>query len=79
VGLPARTAAGLVYLDGSFYYHAWPEVYLGRWVAVDPTLGQVPADAAHVRFTVGGLARQIELIRLIGQLSIDVLRTDTLP
>lgn len=73
LGLPARTAAGLVHLDGRFYYHAWPEVWLGEWVAVDPTLGQFPADASHLRFVVGGLARQVELIRLIGQLRVEVL------
>ena len=33
---------GLVHIRGSFYYHAWPEVWLGEWVAVDPTLGQAP-------------------------------------
>jgi transglutaminase-like putative cysteine protease len=73
VGLPARTAAGLVYLRGHFYYHAWPEVWLGQWVAVDPTLGQYPADASHLRFTIGGLARQVELIRLIGRLKLEVI------
>ncbi|MEX0691054.1 MAG: transglutaminase-like domain-containing protein [Gemmatimonadales bacterium] len=74
VGLPARTAAGVVYLDGRFFYHAWPEVYLDdTWVAVDPTFGQFPADAAHLRFTIGGLARQMELIPLIGRLTLDVL------
>jgi transglutaminase-like putative cysteine protease len=78
VGLPARTAAGLVYLDGTFYYHAWAEVYLNGWVAVDPTFGQFPADAAHLRFTIGGLARQLELIRLIGRLTIHVMGTDSL-
>ena len=72
-GIPARAAAGLAYVDGKFYYHAWPEVYLGRWVAVDPTFGEFPADAAHLRFVVGGLARQAELIHLIGVLRIDVL------
>jgi transglutaminase-like putative cysteine protease len=76
-GLPARTAAGLVYMDGRFYYHAWPEVWLNdAWVAVDPTLNQFPADAAHLRFTIGGLARQVELIQLIGRLELDVLRTE---
>jgi transglutaminase-like putative cysteine protease len=74
-GLPARTAAGLVYADGSFYYHAWAEVYLDNWVAVDPTFGQFPADAAHLRFTIGGLARQVELVRLIGQLSLEIVQT----
>jgi len=74
LGLPARTAVGLVHVRGSFYYHAWPEVWLGNaWVAVDPTLGQYPADAAHLRFLVGGLARQVELIRLIGRLGLEVL------
>jgi len=77
IGLPARTAAGLVYVDGRFYYHAWPEVYLDGWVALDPTFGQFPADAAHLRFTIGGLARQVELIQLIGRLSLDVVGTKT--
>ena len=72
-GLPARAAAGLAYVNGKFYYHAWPEVYLGRWVAVDPTFGEFPADAAHLRFVVGGLARQTALMSLIGALQIDVV------
>lgn len=73
VGLPARIAAGLAFVDGKFYYHAWPEVLLNDWVAVDPTFGQFPADAAHLRFVVGGLGRQTELLRLMGNLKIDVL------
>ena len=72
-GIPARVAAGLAYVDGKFYYHAWPEVWLERWVAIDPTFGQFPADAAHLRLTVGGLGRQAELLRLMGPLKIDVL------
>ena len=75
LGLPARTAAGVVYLRGHFYYHAWPEVWLGEWVAVDPTFGQYPADASHLRFTVGGLARQVELLRVIGRLQLSVVGT----
>lgn len=75
LGLPARTAVGLVHLDGRFYYHAWPEVWLDGWVAVDPTLDQYPADATHLRFLVGGLARQIELIRLIGRLDLEIVST----
>jgi hypothetical protein len=72
-GVPARVASGLAYVNGKFYYHAWPEVLLRGWVAVDPTFGQFPADAAHLRFVHGGFARQAELIRLIGKLTIDVL------
>ena len=73
VGIPTRSAAGLAYVGGRFYYHAWPEVYLGDWVAVDPTFGQFPADAGHVRVAVGGLARQLELLRLVGSLRLEVL------
>jgi transglutaminase-like putative cysteine protease len=72
-GLPARTATGLAYVRGKFYYHAWPEVWLGEWVPVDPTFGQFPADAAHLRFVVGGLAQQAELLRLIGNLQIQTV------
>lgn len=73
LGLPARTASGLVYVRGRFYYHAWPEVWLGRWVAADPTLGQFPADAAHLRFVLGGLADQVALVRLIGRVNLEVV------
>lgn len=79
IGLPARIAAGLAYVDGKFYYHAWPEVYIGDWVPVDPTFGQFPADAAHLRFTIGGLGRQTELLRLMGNLKIDVLDVNGTP
>ncbi|MEM7417680.1 MAG: transglutaminase-like domain-containing protein [Gemmatimonadota bacterium] len=73
LGLPARTAVGLVYVNDAFFYHAWPEVWLGEWVAVDPTFGQYPADASHIRFVIGGLAQQVEIVRLIGNLDIEVL------
>jgi transglutaminase-like putative cysteine protease len=73
VGLPTKVAAGLVYVKGKFYYHAWPEVYLGQWVAIDPTLNQFPADATHIRLIEGGLERQAELIQLMGKVSLDIL------
>jgi hypothetical protein len=72
-GLPARTVAGLLYLDGRFYYHAWAEVYLANWIAVDPMFDQFPADAAHLPIATGGLARQIELVPLVGRLKPEVL------
>lgn len=72
-GIPARIAAGLAFVDGKFYYHAWPEILLRNWVPVDPTFGQFPADAAHLRFVIGGLSRQAELLQLMGNLKIDVL------
>jgi hypothetical protein len=73
VDIPARPVSGLVYVDGRFYYHAWAEVHMREWVPVDPTFGQWPADAARVRLLVGGLARQLELMRVVGNLSFNVL------
>jgi len=29
-GIPARIALGLTYKDGYFYYHAWPEIFIGQ-------------------------------------------------
>jgi len=53
-GIPAREASGLMWVAplGAFGGHAWAEVALdGRWVPVDPTWGQVPADATHIRLS----------------------------
>ena len=50
LGIPSRIATGLVYHKDAFYYHFWPEVYVGRWVAMEPTLGQIQADATHIKF-----------------------------
>jgi hypothetical protein len=73
LGIPARAATGLAYVNGRFYYHAWPEVYLRDWVAMDPTFGQFPADASHLRFMAGSLARQTDFLRLLGTLHITVV------
>jgi hypothetical protein len=72
-GIPTRMAAGIVYMENGFYYHAWPEVWIDRWIAVDPTLNQFPADATHIRFVTGNLDRQSEIMKLVGKLKVEVL------
>jgi len=72
-GLPTQMNAGVVYLDGRFYYHAWPSVWLGEWVAVDPTFDQFPADAAHISLLRGDIDRYVDLMKVVGRLTIDVL------
>lgn len=80
-GIPTRIAAGVVYSDrvgeyGAFYYHAWPEVRLGgptEWVPVDPTFGQVPADATHVKIVEGDLERQVEIMGVMGKLGFTLI------
>src|SRR3989442_1200510 len=55
LGIPARISVGLVFMRGAVYYHAWPGVYIeeegsagdgpGPWLAVDPTVHEIPAHA----------------------------------
>ncbi|MGE5743760.1 MAG: transglutaminase-like domain-containing protein, partial [Gemmatimonadota bacterium] len=73
LGLPARPVAGLVRAAGQtgYYYHAWAEVYLGDWVAVDPTFDQLPADAVHLRLAIGALVRPTDFARQLGRLTLE--------
>jgi len=79
--IPTRIAAGVVYSDrisasGAFYYHAWPEVKLEGptgWVPVDPTFGQVPADATHIKLVEGDLDRQVEIMGVMGRLGFELV------
>jgi transglutaminase-like putative cysteine protease len=70
-GIPTKMAAGLVYQDGRLYYHAWPEIFAGRWIAVDPTLGQFPADAAHIRLVTGDIDQQTRMTSVIGKIRVE--------
>lgn len=72
-GIPTRLVAGVVYVDGAFLYHAWCEAWLGRWVPVDPALGQFPADATHIKFVAGGPEEQFAMVDVIGRLRIEVV------
>jgi len=83
-GIPSRVAIGLVSLRGAFYYHAWPEVFVGdarsatdngagAWIPVDPTLNQFPADVTHVRMARGGFDRQTAILPLLGRAQIQIL------
>ena len=75
-GLPTRVAIGLVWsddLDG-FYYHAWPEVWVGdRFVRFDPTLDQPAADATHIKLLEGGIESWPKLLAYLGRLNIEIL------
>ncbi|HNC95925.1 MAG TPA: hypothetical protein PKW90_07360, partial [Myxococcota bacterium] len=64
----------------AFYYHAWPEVRLGepeggpaRWVPVDPTFGQFPADASHLKIVNGDLDKQVEVMGMMGRIRLQVV------
>lgn len=74
IGLPTKIYVGLVNLDGTaYFYHAWCAVWLGKWVPVDPTFDQFPADVGHLKLKEGELAEQAKVLKVVGRLHIDVL------
>ncbi len=73
-GIPAKIYVGLVNIYGdSYWYHAWCAVWLGSWVAVDPTFDQFPADVNHLKLMEGEIAEQAKVLTVVGKLGIDVL------
>jgi len=53
-GIPTRFVSGLVSVDGKgFLYNSWAESYVGFWLPVDPTFGEVPANASHIKLAEG--------------------------
>jgi hypothetical protein len=73
VGIPCQICVGLVYVEGRFYYHAWNKVFLNQWVSVDPTFGQFPIDATHIKFAEGELEEQAKVLKIVGEIKIKVL------
>lgn len=73
-GVPTRIAAGVVFHQGAFYYHAWNEVCAGgRWLSIDTTTNQFPADLSHIKFVEGELSEQVRIGALLGRLAIEPL------
>lgn len=74
-GIPTKIVNGLVYSQsyGGFLYHAWPEVFVGQWRALDPTLGQDNVDATHIKLTENERENPLGLIPFIGQVDIEVI------
>jgi len=78
-GIPAEVEAGVVYIRGRFFYHAWNVLYLrdwGGWVTADAVLRQMPADVTHLRFVRGEADRQLDLVGLIGRLKLEILEME---
>jgi hypothetical protein len=77
LGVPCRVVNGLVYCEtyGGFLYHSWNETYVnGQWLAVDPTFGQVPADATHIKLLEGSeTADLLPMLDIIGKIRIRIM------
>ena len=71
-GIPTRIVNGLVYsreYEG-FLYHAWPEVFVGEWKAMDPTFGQDRIDATHIKLTENSNESPFHLMEFVGKIAI---------
>ncbi len=73
VGIPAKIEAGLVYLKGGFYYHAWNSVFMGKWITVDALFNQIPCDVTHLCLTTGSQESQLDLMGIMGNIKLEVL------
>lgn len=74
-GIPTKVVLGVGNRGNQWIGHIWNEVWLGEWVAVDPTSGIFVSGPTQVKFvdspTITGL-NQVR-IKLIDNLSIDIL------
>ncbi|ACM18915.1 transglutaminase domain protein [Geotalea daltonii FRC-32] len=75
MGIPSRFVSGLAYIKGKgFLYHCWAESYLGEWLAVDPTFGQLPVNASHIKLVEGESPEQMALVgSIVGKLKARVI------
>lgn len=74
-GIPTRFVSGIVYAEGKgFLYHSWAESHVGYWLPVDPTFGEIPANATHIKLAEGDSADDMApLAGIIGRIKGRVL------
>ena len=65
--------------DGShFGYHAWDEVYLGKWLPVDATINRVGIPAGYIKLgedDEGGKESNttlMKVVKMMGNVSIEI-------
>ena len=78
-GIATRFISGLVHVEGKgFLYHSWAESFVGdRWVAVDPTYNQFPADPTHLKLLEGHLPEDMApILAIIGRIKMTLLDAD---
>jgi len=78
-GIPTRLAMGLRYSEGFLMGHMWNEVWLGEWIAVDPSHGQLAPDALMIKLidsdAVSGMTLQMGSILSDIELAIKLVDT----
>jgi hypothetical protein len=79
-GIPARAVDGIVLAsnpDGSGVagYHAWAEIWLGRWIGVDATVDETGTSARYLEFGLdepGSRGSGGKMMRSIGKTTIEL-------
>lgn len=71
-GIPTRIAAGMLYVNGAFYYHVWVECFVGEWVPFDATLSTDFVDATHIKIACGDAPSMFGLSKVIGSLKAEI-------
>lgn len=78
-GIPARPMIGLIYWPegNAFGYHAWTEVYVGKWIEMDPTWSENLANPTHIAFARGDIMQQVStLYKIMGKMKISILSAE---
>jgi Transglutaminase-like superfamily len=87
-GLPARTALGLIYVEGrqkppAMGFHMWTEVWVnGQWLGLDATLDRGGIGAAHIKISdnswheARSLTPLLPVSRVLGKLAIEVMSVE---
>jgi hypothetical protein len=72
-GIPSRMVLGLTLLRDRFFYHAWVEAFMGtKWITLDPTFNQIPADVTHLKLAEGLEEGMASLLPVIGKIKIEI-------
>ena len=78
VGLPARVVSGVAYSRGlgAFGGHAWAEVFVGKWIAVDPTFGEPIASPLRIKLGTDDILEAGRLFQFLGEVNIEFLKPE---
>ncbi|MHC4438842.1 MAG: transglutaminase-like domain-containing protein [Planctomycetota bacterium] len=77
-GIPTKMVTGLVNIKADphrWSAHLWNEVWVGKWIAIDPTRGEFVTGPSHVKFAEAStyLGIQGAVSRLENNLSLEIL------
>lgn len=78
-GIPARRCSGWVNVGPMWGAHAWAEIWVGSWIAADPTTGEIAPAARYLFFGYSDSADSFPGVvsaRVDGRISLRALRVE---